>query len=146
MTFHDELRAALAGGVERGIDELAMSVGREARVVQQHLGILRQQDEVERDDAGLWRLTGRRAPRPVARKGTEQTVVVTPAASVDDAPPQERPTFDAAVWLDGSLTIVGADVRPDGVCCLTAEQARSVLELLARGLPAQTLHPAPEPA
>jgi len=136
MSFHDELRAALAGGISRGVDELALSVGREARVVQQHLGILRQQDEVELDSDGLWRLTGRRAPRPKPRKATEQTVVVVPAAAAEHAPPQDAVSFDCAIWLDGSLTIVGAEVRPDGVALLQPQQARLLLDLLTRALPA----------
>jgi len=130
MTFHDELRAALAGGVERGVDELAMSVGREARVVQQHLGILRQQDEVERDEAGLWRLTGRRAPKPASKP---RQAPAAPPEPVDPTPAEPVP-FDCCVWLDGSLTLWGVAVRDDGAVMLRPDEARLVLTFLQRAL------------
>jgi hypothetical protein len=81
-----------------------------------------------------WRAGGEPEPDEDAddRRTADPTVVPRPGELFPGYAPAAQPSgFRAGHWTDGSLILVGAQVRPDGVVILSADQTLAVRHLLA---------------
>jgi hypothetical protein len=133
MSIRDEIREILAEGRTRTTAQLAEALGKPLIIVAQQLGGMHDTVQAGEGPGALWRLDPTALPAPRPPRAPRAPEAVEEAAAEEEAPPDE-PSFDACVWLDGTVVIYGA-LQVDDRVQLTADQVQQLRALLDRVVP-----------
>jgi hypothetical protein len=132
MSIRDEIREILAEGRTRTLAQLVEALGKPRIIVAQQLGGMHDTLQDGEGPGALWRLDPNAVKTPRAPR--VPAAVEEAAPEEEAAPAADLPSFDACVWLDGTVVIYGALQINDRVQ-LTPNQAQQLRALLDRAGP-----------